>query len=133
MASKIEFVFFLTNFTTKAFCSGDTRPSNQRQAGPEKGSGTGDVQQMTALHNMANSKKTLDISFSRAKVKLLPSKRGYQHPAGTQVSHQQLTNNQSKILQFSGAPLALDRGQPPFEEVFRSKCSLFVHNNLSVG
>lgn len=34
------------------------------------------LQQITALHMMANSKKTFDSSFSRAKPKLFPSVDG---------------------------------------------------------
>ena len=56
MASRIDcFLCFLTSFTTRAFCSGDTR------------------QQMTALHMTARSRNSFSRSFSSAYVSDLPS------------------------------------------------------------
>ena len=97
------------------------------------GSCSSNVQQTTALHNIANSKNTFDISFSSANVRLLPSKRDLISANKKLVGPQRLlTDNESEIFQLSGISLVLDCDQPPFKEILRPKCSVLVHNNLSV-
>jgi len=70
-------VLLFTNFTTSAFCNGDTRPLRQLLlcdltysiSQPD----ISDITRRLTLHMMANSKNTSAQSFSRANVRLFPS------------------------------------------------------------
>jgi len=71
IANSIAFWFFLTNFTTRAFCRGDTRPSRLWDRAVQMM--TKDAQQITALHIMASSRNIFEMSFWSANPRLFPS------------------------------------------------------------
>lgn len=91
------------------------------------------AQQMTALQRMASSKNAFEISFSSAKVRLLPS-RGGRFSTCIDERYCRHTNHEREVLLFATrATLTLDGVQAFGNECFRFVCGLLVHDDLQQG